>query len=369
MPLSAEIARRLAHSDEKPIPATQDERCLACHGLPYAARETKSEVHRNGVSCEACHGPASRWDAEHITTAWAAPEGRKKRCEAAGMTWLNDLASRAETCAGCHVGAPADKEKGLPLREVNHDLIAAGHPRLSFEFAVYSARMPHHWDERDRTRAGEPLVQRTPVEEWEAGQLASARAGLTLLADRAHRATTNKAPWPEFAELDCYACHGDLNLRDRAAALRERPVWTTLYWSLPHRLLDGRTESNKLHAELAELMSRPIPPANVVQESAMRARDGLTSPKLAALPAPRGGVPLRWDDAAQFYYAYAAAFQSRPKWQDLPQAASFRAGWEKLHFPKDLRSPRGYDSAAVLKTLSDLRKELDALGPIPPSDR
>src|SRR5262249_11794199 len=156
------------------------------------------------VSCEACHGPASRWDVEHITTAWAVPEGRKKRCEAAGMTWLNDLASRAKTCAGCHVGAAADKEKGLPLREVNHDLIAAGHPRLTFEFAVYSARMPHHWDERDRTRAGQPLVKRTPVEEWEAGQLASARAGLTLLADRAQRATTNKAPWPEFAELDCY---------------------------------------------------------------------------------------------------------------------------------------------------------------------
>jgi hypothetical protein len=248
---------------------------------------------------------------------------------------------------------------------VNHDLIAAGHPRLSFEFAVYSARLPHHWDERDRTRAGEPLVQRTPVEEWEAGQLASARAGLTLLADRAHRATTNKAPWPEFSELDCYACHGDLNRRDRAAVLRDRSVWTTWYWSLPHRLLDGRAESNKLHAELAELMSRPIPPANIVEESAMLARDRLMLPQLRKSLTLPEGVPLRWDDAAQFYYAYAAAFQSRPNWQALPPPAPFRSSWEELHFPKDFRSPHDYNPAAVLKRLRDLRKELDALGPIP----
>jgi Cytochrome c554 and c-prime len=368
-PLSAEIVCRLAHSNEKPIPAKEDERCLACHGLPYAARDTRSELHHNGVSCEACHGPASRWETEHITTGWAAPEGRKKRSVAAGMTWLNDLASRAETCAGCHLGAPGDKEKGLPLREVNHDLIAAGHPRLTFEFAVYSARMPLHWDERDRTRAGQPLVKRTPLEEWEAGQLASARAGLALLADRAHRAAASTAPWPEFAELDCYACHGDLNRRDRAAALRDRPAWTGWYWSLPHRLLDGGTQSNKLHAALAELMSRPTPPPRDVQESATRARDGLMPPTLRGSPPLPEGVPLRWDDAAQFYYAYAAAFQSRPKWQDLPQAAPFRAGWEQLRFRRDFRSPHGYDPAAVLKTLNNLRKELDALGPIPQSDR
>ncbi len=30
--------------------------------------------------------------------------------------------------------------------EVDHDLIAAGHPALRFEFATYFANLPPHWD-------------------------------------------------------------------------------------------------------------------------------------------------------------------------------------------------------------------------------
>ena len=50
---------------------------------------------------------------------------------------------QAQVCVGCHVGAPA--KDGVPARDLNHDLMAAGHPRLIFELSSYQANMPPHW--------------------------------------------------------------------------------------------------------------------------------------------------------------------------------------------------------------------------------
>ena len=47
------------------------------------------------------------------------------------MTILRPTGPTAEACAACHVGDGLD-------REVNHDLIAAGHPRLNFELTLLS---------------------------------------------------------------------------------------------------------------------------------------------------------------------------------------------------------------------------------------
>ena len=60
-----------------------------------------------------------------------------------GFMDTKNLVSRIEQCAGCHIGQ--DARGGLPLRDVNHDLIAAGHPRLNFEFAAYHENQPKHW--------------------------------------------------------------------------------------------------------------------------------------------------------------------------------------------------------------------------------
>ena len=38
--------------------------------------------------------------------------------------------------------APADSRRGMPLRDVDHDMLAAGHPRLEFEFAAFMANIP-----------------------------------------------------------------------------------------------------------------------------------------------------------------------------------------------------------------------------------
>ena len=104
-PLAGAIMSRL-HSGAK---ATEDVRCLACHTNPPLAQPEVSPrervLQKEGVSCEACHGSASKWLHEHTT--WTAA-GRPSGYDRSGMTKLYDLGERALACAGCHVGAPAD---------------------------------------------------------------------------------------------------------------------------------------------------------------------------------------------------------------------------------------------------------------------
>ena len=151
-----------APTDEQPKPwqsaaPHRDTRCLTCHSiLPDAGATLPDSLLADGVSCEACHGPAASWRQSHTTTGWlargpdryqtidncaAAPAANatKSSATAGDRMWnTRDISSRANVCVRCHVGGPD--------RDVNHDLIAAGHPRLNFEFAAFMANLPKHWD-------------------------------------------------------------------------------------------------------------------------------------------------------------------------------------------------------------------------------
>jgi len=210
--LKGERARRMA-KNLGIASAEKDARCLACHTTPQLAGsvpEHLAELRGDGVSCEACHGPAKGpdpWLAAHTLTTWKKSDdkARTEAYHARGMTPLFDLSVQAQTCAGCHVGAPADPEHGIPARDLNHDLMAAGHPRLTFELATFRANMPPHWriDKHKDVPGYEGAV-------WAIGQVATAKAAVELLAHRATEAAAEKAPWPEFAEASCFACHADL---------------------------------------------------------------------------------------------------------------------------------------------------------------
>src|SRR5262249_25445497 len=89
---------------------------------------------------------------------------------------------------------------GIGVRDMNHDMIAAGHPRLNFEFAGYFAQLPPHWNEVVRPRDSAFFARA-----WAIGQLVSAEAALGLLQYRAQQPA-----WPELAEFACYACHHGL---------------------------------------------------------------------------------------------------------------------------------------------------------------
>jgi hypothetical protein len=180
LPLSLKIAKNLG-MQEKPEAAKQ---CLVCHALDAApSQRARTFDLTDGVSCESCHGPASGWLGEHTSRDWTHEQSLRR-----GMYDTKDITKRQEICLSCHLGA-TDKS-------VNHELLAAGHPVLTFELDSYSAVMPRHWKQpldKDPWRG---------VREWSVGQAVQLREAMEQLARR-----TKGPEWPEYAELDCYSCH------------------------------------------------------------------------------------------------------------------------------------------------------------------
>src|SRR5258708_28563 len=115
--------------------AHEDARCLACHTIPatvysdqwgeVALDDHTVKLRQDGIGCESCHGIAEgTWLRPHTTTAFKNSTTKRAAYESVGMTWLNDLSIRAQTCVGCHLAAPPDPTHRIPLRDVNHHLIA-----------------------------------------------------------------------------------------------------------------------------------------------------------------------------------------------------------------------------------------------------
>jgi hypothetical protein len=196
-------------------PAHRAQQCLACHSMQdVSPHPLPQAVLADGVGCASCHGDSARWQQLHTLASWKSlsPEAR----EALGYHDLATPAARARTCVRCHVG---DER-----HEVDHDLIAAGHPRLFFEFAAYQRLEPRHWSPHDKAESTGDFTERS----WAAGQATALEAVGRLLATRVERAAAAAAAgdrqrWPEFAEFDCYSCHRTLG-PDSGTALREPPL-------------------------------------------------------------------------------------------------------------------------------------------------
>ncbi|HEV3004804.1 MAG TPA: multiheme c-type cytochrome, partial [Pirellulales bacterium] len=142
--LSNELSKKMAERLQLGVPANRSAKCLGCHSPADFGASAAEPFLADGVGCESCHGPAEQWLAKHTLQGWRDKPSRAKR--ELGLVDTNDLHDRAKACAVCHVGsAAADSSPG---GEVNHDLIAAGHPALKFEFTAYLAKMPKHWTEK-----------------------------------------------------------------------------------------------------------------------------------------------------------------------------------------------------------------------------
>jgi hypothetical protein len=160
-----------------------EQKCLTCHAIDVPAQQRAKSYSAEGVSCEACHGPASGWLGPHTTRGWTHAQS-----VGAGMYDTKDLVRRTEKCATCHIGG-ADKS-------VDHEMIAAGHPDLVFDLEAFSAAMPRHW------RSEDPWQN---VRSWSVGQIVQLREALGRLSAR-----SKGGVWPEYAELDCFSCHHSL---------------------------------------------------------------------------------------------------------------------------------------------------------------
>ena len=163
--------------------------CLGCHATPAGQRGAQFHA-SDGVGCEACHGPASGWIASHY-----AMGGTHAANVAAGMVPLEQPQARARVCLDCHFGSAANGQF------VTHRLMAAGHPRISFELDLFSAQQQHHDVDADYVaRKGRP----SSVRLWAVGQAEAVRRSVDLFA-RPDRGT-----WGIFPELyfyDCHSCH------------------------------------------------------------------------------------------------------------------------------------------------------------------
>ncbi len=210
---SARIARNM-HLRRK---AYEEGVCLDCHSTRVPAEAVSGHIDlEDGVQCEACHGPASGWRADHSEPGWT-----HEQSVARGMTELRHLPARATLCLSCHL---SDSK-----REVDHDLIASGHPILAFELDNYTETMPAHW-KRHSERQG--------VRAWATGQVVAFGASMSNLARHARG-----EKWPEFSDMSCYNCHHSLA---NSTWRQERgwegraglPAWSPQHWAVLRLIID-----------------------------------------------------------------------------------------------------------------------------------
>ncbi len=177
-------------------PATSATECLGCHSTP-AARYSAGFHKDEGVTCEACHGAAERWLASHTAVAGTHVDNVRH-----GLIPLDRPRARAENCLDCHYGGGGNQF-------VTHRIMAAGHPRISYELELFTALQQHHNVDADyRQRKETP----SGIKVWAVGQAIALERQLTLFAS----ARGQNGAFPEFYFYDCRSCH---------RAISDQPDW------------------------------------------------------------------------------------------------------------------------------------------------
>ncbi|MBT8099464.1 MAG: cytochrome c family protein [Gammaproteobacteria bacterium] len=170
--------------------------CLDCHtdNVPPAERGDRFQL-ADGVGCEACHGGSEHW----LSTHYNAPAVSHADNLKSGLYPADDAQRRADLCLDCHLGARDQL--------ATHRIMAAGHPRLSFELDTFTelwrtaGRQPHYRvdaDYRERKTADSHSFI------WAAGLLRDARRRLALIRSPAF---AGSGLFPELGFYDCHACH------------------------------------------------------------------------------------------------------------------------------------------------------------------
>lgn len=204
-PRSQAIAARLGIGSAQSSPT-----CLGCHADPAAHRGARFQL-SDGVGCEACHGGAENWLASHasVGATHAANVAR-------GMYPTDNVKARAANCLDCHFGSDAQGQF------VTHKIMAAGHPRISFELDLFTT-LEQHWNEdadyaRRKGRNG-------GVKVWAVGQAMALERSLSLFANPN---VGQEGAFPEFYFFDCHTCHrrigDDAGFRPSAIANPGRPI-------------------------------------------------------------------------------------------------------------------------------------------------
>ena len=192
--LRNDASRKIVKNLGLPKAAWESAVCLDCHSH-NVAKKYRSErfVLSDGVTCEACHGPAGKWLAAHDD------DGRTHDQNIAdGLYPLEDPVARARLCLSCH-GGNGD-------RFVTHRMMSAGHPRISFELQTFSMIQPAHF--ATSTSEHPQAKPWNGARIWAVGQAVAVSEQMSLIADRARN---DAGPFPELALFDCNACHHEMS--------------------------------------------------------------------------------------------------------------------------------------------------------------
>jgi Cytochrome c554 and c-prime len=167
--------------------------CLDCHAnnAPESNRARTFDI-ADGVSCEACHGPAGKWLGVHVSGA-----GYHADNVAAGMYPTEDPLARAELCASCHVGNSK--------KFVSHELYSAGHPLTPFELNTFTNSAAHFITNDEYAKRKRVVGD---VQAWALGLVITLRNHLDGIADPSR---FRKRMIPELAYFDCYSCHREMS--------------------------------------------------------------------------------------------------------------------------------------------------------------
>ena len=158
--------------------------CLGCHSAPAAKRINE------GIDCETCHGGAGGWISTHYTVG-----ASHARNVSQGMTDLTNPKARAGICLDCHLSGDGEGQF------VAHRIMAAGHPRVSFEMDLFSTLQQHWTEDADYAqRKGKTNTMRN----WAVGQAEAVKRSLTLFSQPG---LAQDGVFPEFTFYDCHSCH------------------------------------------------------------------------------------------------------------------------------------------------------------------
>lgn len=181
-----QISERLGLGDPQSAQA-----CIGCHAtsVPAAERGPKFRTD-DGVSCESCHGAAIGWLATHYEVSGTHANNVRN-----GLKALELPQVRAGVCLDCHYGS---SDAG---QFVTHAMMAAGHPRITFELDLFSSFQQHHDVDADYVqRKGQPDA----VQLWAVGQAEAVVRATDLFAQSRFGL---EGAFPQFTFYDCHSCH------------------------------------------------------------------------------------------------------------------------------------------------------------------
>ena len=292
-------------------PPHQVKLCLDCHSHnPPAARRGERFKATDGVSCEACHGPAEGWIRSHVSSGATHADN-----VAHGLYPTSDPVAQAKLCLSCHFG---NKDKF-----VTHRIMGAGHPRMSFELDTFSQTQPPHFviDADWVKRKG----QWDTVRVWVIGQALAASELLDMLLDPKR---SRDGLFPELVVFDCHACHhpmSDVRWTPRANASPGRIRLNDANLLMLRQIVRGvlpearSREFNERVAQLHRAVARCARPSTPWCASFPRGR----SAPGTCVPCLRGCCRTAWTASTGI-----TPGRSRPRWRSAACWTSSRsAAW------------------------------------------